>query len=184
MKPIEFMNKNDGQVVVFEEDNTYVLSPEHTELIDFLYGEIARRYTLAFDALTFIYAKSRPNYRYHRFLIVNRFVRCNFGAYDTREMDIASADKWSFEKVECPLRGECPHEGVICNPKLQTGLSERELEIVALSAEGYTAKDIAGRLSISIHTVNVHISHILTKLDTHSVKYIISWYHANKNAIK
>lgn len=44
------------------------------------------------------------------------------------------------------------------------GLSERELEVVRLVAEGLSNKEISGRLSLSDKTVKNHISHILAKM--------------------
>jgi len=44
-------------------------------------------------------------------------------------------------------------------------LSERELEVVRLIAEGLSNKEISSRLSLSDKTVKNHISHILAKLN-------------------
>ena len=46
-------------------------------------------------------------------------------------------------------------------------LSERELEILALVAEGCPNKQIASRLSISSGTVRTHLVHIYEKLHVH-----------------
>ncbi|MCZ4556280.1 LuxR C-terminal-related transcriptional regulator [Rhodococcus maanshanensis] len=43
-------------------------------------------------------------------------------------------------------------------------LTERELQVADLIADGLTNKDIAGRLAISPGTVNGHVEHILAKL--------------------
>jgi DNA-binding NarL/FixJ family response regulator len=43
-------------------------------------------------------------------------------------------------------------------------LSARELEVLALVAEGRTNRDIAQRLVLSEHTVNRHVANILRKL--------------------
>jgi len=44
-------------------------------------------------------------------------------------------------------------------------LSDRELEVVRLVAEGLSNKEISARLSLSDKTVKNHISHILAKLN-------------------
>jgi DNA-binding CsgD family transcriptional regulator len=45
------------------------------------------------------------------------------------------------------------------------GLSDRELEILLLIAEGLSNRDIADRLYISTNTVKTHISNLFSKLD-------------------
>ncbi len=47
------------------------------------------------------------------------------------------------------------------------GLTERELEVVTLVAEGMTNREIADELHISIKTVQAHRSNIMDKLDLH-----------------
>ena len=48
------------------------------------------------------------------------------------------------------------------------GLTEREREVLALVAEGYTNRRIANELFISDSTAGVHVSHILAKLEVES----------------
>ena len=48
------------------------------------------------------------------------------------------------------------------------GLSERELEILALISAGCSAADVAEALTISPHTVTNHMRRIFAKLDVHS----------------
>jgi DNA-binding NarL/FixJ family response regulator len=48
--------------------------------------------------------------------------------------------------------------------QLAEPLSERELEILAWIAGGYSNKEIAGRLFIAEGTVKNHVTHILSKL--------------------
>jgi DNA-binding CsgD family transcriptional regulator/tetratricopeptide (TPR) repeat protein len=45
------------------------------------------------------------------------------------------------------------------------GLTPREAEVLSLVARGYTNREIAATLVISIKTASVHVSHILRKLD-------------------
>lgn len=48
---------------------------------------------------------------------------------------------------------------------LHSNLSERELEVVRLVAEGLSNKEISSRLKLSDKTVKNHISHILAKMN-------------------
>jgi DNA-binding CsgD family transcriptional regulator len=45
------------------------------------------------------------------------------------------------------------------------GLTQRELDVLALMAEGASNKMIARRLGISVHTVKFHVGSLLDKLD-------------------
>ena len=49
-------------------------------------------------------------------------------------------------------------------PKEILGLTSREAEVLTLLARGYTNREIAATLVISIKTASVHVSHILRKL--------------------
>ena len=44
------------------------------------------------------------------------------------------------------------------------GLTPREAEVLSLVARGYTDREIAATLVISVKTASVHVSHILRKL--------------------
>jgi DNA-binding NarL/FixJ family response regulator len=52
-------------------------------------------------------------------------------------------------------------------------LTDREREILQLVAEGRTNKEVASRLSLSVHTVDTHRGNILQKLNLHSVPELI-----------
>ncbi len=184
METLEFLNKNDGGVVVVSEGDAHVLTENDTALVDSMFEHIAFNYTEAFDMLCFLYSRSELNYRHFRFLVVSRFIRCNFGRFDTQQWDIDASGRWSLEDVDCPLRSECKAEGIICRAKLTTGLSSRELEVVVLLAEGNTARQTAKHLCISEHTVNVHVQNILRKMGATNMKQVTTWYYENRNAIK
>jgi len=47
-------------------------------------------------------------------------------------------------------------------------LSDREREVLALIAEGYSNKSIASKLGLSVRTVETHRARIMRKLNTHS----------------
>ena len=52
-------------------------------------------------------------------------------------------------------------------------LTDREREILQLVAEGKTNKEIANLLNVSLYTVDTHRTHILQKLNLHSVPEVI-----------
>lgn len=54
-------------------------------------------------------------------------------------------------------------------------ISERELEIITLIAEGYTNVEIAEKLFLSPHTVNTHRKNILQKLGVNNTAAIVMY---------
>lgn len=63
------------------------------------------------------------------------------------------------------------------SPQEAGGLTERELEVLQLVAEGRTSQEVADRLFISVRTVETHRKHIMEKLGLHTpadlVKYAL-----------
>jgi DNA-binding NarL/FixJ family response regulator len=67
-----------------------------------------------------------------------------------------------------PTDGQPRHLQAVESPSERDALatlSERELEVVRLVAEGLSNKEISARLSLSDKTVKNHISHILAKMN-------------------
>lgn len=56
-----------------------------------------------------------------------------------------------------------------------TSLTRRELEVARLLAEGYTDRQIADALYLSVRTVGVHVHNILQKLDLRSRVEVAGW---------
>ena len=54
-------------------------------------------------------------------------------------------------------------------------LSKREQEVAGLLAEGFTNKEIAGRLYLSKRTVENHVQHILQKLGLANRSQVAAW---------
>ncbi len=52
-------------------------------------------------------------------------------------------------------------------------LTTREREVLQLVAEGKSNKDVANLLNLSLYTVETHRTHILQKLNLHSVPELI-----------
>jgi DNA-binding CsgD family transcriptional regulator len=55
--------------------------------------------------------------------------------------------------------------GATAEPDANVALTARELEVLALLAEGASNKLIARRLAISAHTAKYHVASLLEKLD-------------------
>jgi DNA-binding NarL/FixJ family response regulator len=69
--------------------------------------------------------------------------------------------------------GDPPAEA-LADPQLDQ-LSPREREVMRLIARGYTYKEIARRLSLSIKTVETHVSAVLRKLQLSSRHELTRW---------
>lgn len=60
-------------------------------------------------------------------------------------------------------------------PSSQVKLTDREIEILKLVAEGYTTKEISSKLSISSLTVNTHRRNLLNKLELRNVQGLVHY---------
>lgn len=61
------------------------------------------------------------------------------------------------------------HQSQQNEPNIYSQLSAREREILQLIAEGYTTKEIAAKLIVSVKTVETHRRNIMETLNLHSV---------------
>ncbi len=156
-----------------------VVDENRTELIKSILDEIRECYPAAYKALTKEYQKSSLNVPYYQYLIVRRFCKCNFGKLDGTKSDVDRTGRFNFEKVECPLRGECRFEGVICLPKFNSKLSEAELRVMKLIYQGASKDEIAERLYLSPNTIKNHIKSVYLKLGIHEKSEFIRY--ANEN---
>lgn len=88
-----------------------------------------------------------------------------------QEMEKAITAVASGQSYYGPSIVEKMPELLLTKEKDQTldALTSREREVLQLIAEGYTTKEIAGKLSISARTADVHRTHIMQKLDVHNV---------------
>lgn len=64
--------------------------------------------------------------------------------------------------------------------KFRKDLSNREIQVIKLLAEGFRYKEIADQLNISVRTVETHKNHILEKLELHSVVDLVRFAIKNK----
>ena len=63
-------------------------------------------------------------------------------------------------------------------PARSAELTERELQVLALVAEGKQNKIVAHQLELSEHTVKLHLHHVLNKLGLTNRTEASAWYHA------
>ena len=75
------------------------------------------------------------------------------------DVSFAAGEQGGKESTLAPLH---PRSSALIEP-----LSEREIEVLQLIAEGLTNQEIADRLCLSRNTVKVHTRNIYGKLDTH-----------------
>jgi len=180
LKQFEFYGTPSGEVMISGSDKSVtVYDQSNKEFTNAMIYAICEFYPEAFTALCDQYSKSKLNPDYYNYLIVHRFIRCNFIKYDNIQ-DIDHNGIFHFEFVSCPLRGECKYCGIICQPKFNTKLSDREMQVMKLYYESAKVEDIAEKLFISILTVKMHKRNSLAKLGLHSLSEFISYASRNK----
>lgn len=160
-------------------ESNRVVTEQDTELISMMIERIREQYPEAYQALEKAYAKSRMNVPYFQFKIVNRFCRCNFGELDCTKEDITN-EGFNFEKVTCPMRGECALEGIVCMPKFNTKISDGEMRVMRLVYEGLDIPTIAEQLYLSPNTIKNHIKSVYRKLGIHEKADFIRYANTNK----
>lgn len=179
METYEFYATPKGEVVISESGKLRIYELSDIHFTEKMLSLIREKYTEAFKTLCDTYKESQPNKTYFEFLMVRRFVKCNFSQYDD-VVDIDTKENFHFEFVPCPLRGECKSCGIICNPKYTTPLTERENEVMRLVYEGNTASDICEHLGISQLTYNTHKRNVFMKLRVCSLPEFIIYARQNR----
>lgn len=169
MKAIEFYTTPECEVTmrpIGEAERQ--LKETDTDFIQAFLAILREFYPEAYDALMDIYSKNSNNKRYRDFIAVRRFIKCNFGLYDNM-IDVDENWNFNFEFVGCPLCGECKHDKVICAPKFNSKLSDRQIEVMRMLYDGKNDSEIAEKLFISLNTVNNHRKNSFRKVGVHSM---------------
>lgn len=174
---MEFYIYNDELWCIGDEgENKKVCENDH-DLIGRILEVIESCYPDAYRALESIYARSKANLPYYKYLIVRRFCKCNFGELDYHKQDITRSNLINLEHVKCPMRGECLFEGVICLPKFNSNLTGMEMRVMKLLFDGMSNEEISSQLFISPNTVKKHILNSYTKIGVHEkaefIKYAV-----------
>lgn len=171
----------DNRVYCIADGKSAEVTEKDTEFIDELLSRIENFYPEACKALKESYAKSSTNQQYFKYLIVRRFLKCNFGNLDTTDQDLNDEGIFRFEKVSCPMRGECKFEGIICMPKFSSKLSDAEMRVMRIYYQNKDVEEIADTLYLSVHTVKNHIKSVYSKLGIHTRGEFITY--ASKHQI-
>jgi DNA-binding CsgD family transcriptional regulator len=177
---LEFYGTPSGGVMI--EDNTgapRIYEQSDREFTTAMLEKISSFYPDAFKALTETYAPVKANKLYYEYKMVHRFIRCNFSEYDNKP-DVNPDAVFKFEYISCPMRGECKYCGIICNPKFNSKLSEREMQVMRLYSQSFKAEKIADVLFISIETVKKHKRNSLQKLGLHSLPEFLTYASNNQ----
>lgn len=178
MNNIEFFTIDERVYISRPEGKIEEITENH-EIINDILESVENFYPLAFSSLNEWYAKSMRNASYAKFLMARRFIKCNFGELDCTEKDLDREGSFHFEKVKCPMRGECKYENKVCLPKFNSRLSKAEIRVMELFYRDKDIEKIADKLFLSGHTVKNHIRSAYTKLGIHSRSEFISY--ANRN---
>ena len=99
-------------------------------------------------------------------------------------LDIDENGNMNTEFILCPRTGECIECGLICNSPANTELTDREVEVLRLIADGNDNMTIAEILYISVNTVHNHRNNILKKLGkSNTAELVRYWFENNMNKL-
>lgn len=90
---------------------------------------------------------------------------------------VAAGGEYFSSEVAAVLLGRKNPEQV---PEALRQLSDREMEIIKLVAEGLSSNEIGEKLFISPRTVDTHRNNILQKLDLPNIASLVSFAYRNK----
>lgn len=169
MKAIEFYTTPEGDVTLRPlGESERQLQEADVDFIQQFLSVLREFYPEAHTALMDEYSSRNLTKRYRDFLSVRRFIKCNFGLYDNM-IDLDANWNFRFEFVGCPMRGECKYDRVICSPKFNSKLSDRQMEVMELLSKGMPDHKVADKLCLSVYTVNNHRKNSFKKLGIHSL---------------
>jgi DNA-binding NarL/FixJ family response regulator len=112
--------------------------------------------------------------------MVKQLMDCGSDGYLLKNIDrdelllavrtVIEGKRYFSEEVTANLKGKTP-EPTLNSAEIE--LTEREIEIVRLIAEGLSSKQIGEKLFISPRTVDTHRTNVMNKLDIHNVAGLI-----------
>jgi DNA-binding CsgD family transcriptional regulator len=175
MKSLEFYNFGDELWCIYPDGRNERVTESSKEIIHPMLERIREFYPKAYAALERWYQKSSMNVPYYQYLIVKRFCKCNFGNLDGTSKDIDHTGVFRFERVDCPMRGECALEGIVCNPEFDSHISAAEMRVMKLLYEGRSVEETAEELYLSQCTVANHRKSVYYKLGIHDMASFVRY---------
>ena len=175
----EFYGTPEGEVMISDSTCHRVYEQSDREFTKYMLDKIQNFHTEAHKALCEVYSRSALNRSYYEYLIVRRFIKCNFFEFDPVP-DMDENGSFKFEFVPCPLRGECKYTNVICNAKFNTQLTAMENKVMKFYFNGKRAEEIADELFISIHTVKTHKRNALQRLNFSNLNDFVVYARKNR----
>lgn len=113
-----------------------------------------------------------------------QFGICRYGGFDNKPDFNIDSGETTHDFYDCPLRGSCPGEGLVCK-SIICGIDEvtgdtiiinaAEIRVLKLMSQDLTDIMIADKLDISEHTVRKHLANLRLKLNMHSKQALTRW---------
>lgn len=154
------------------------LTPKDSAIIENILETSKTFYPEQYAALDSEYKSCSLNKSRFNFVRARRIINCCFGEND-RQPDIDEFGNYNFEMVKCPLIAECKWYKIICQPRFESSLSDREFEVMSYYFKRFKTETIAEKMFLSIHTVSNHRKHSLRKMKLHSLEEFIDYAHVN-----
>ena len=178
MESVEFYLTPKGGIMIHDFNGVRQLKESDRDFVSKMIEKLSEFYPEALAELSKLFEKKRLNIPHFEYRIVLRFIKCNWGKFDS-VMDIDQFGNLNFEEVECPLRGECTQEGIICKPKFNSKLSDREIEVMHSYYDGLSAEQIANNIFLSIETIKTHKRNAFKRTGSHTLAEFIRYAKSN-----
>lgn len=147
---------------------------EGDPIIKVIFDYMSEFYPDALAKLEERHRRFSGNIIHYRYRIVRTFCKCNFGNIDNVP-DVGSDEHLHFEHVQCPLRGECSMEDIVCHPKFNSKISAAEMRVLELIYKQVRIEEISEILCLSLHTVKNHKRNAYNRIGVHRDSEFISY---------
>ncbi len=178
---IEFYQEPKGGIMVQLQDRElFLLEESRREFIVPMKQMIQNDYPDAWRACEDWNKPYRHNILKYDFLNVRRFCKCNFPKFDGI-LDIDAAGCMHFEFTDCPMRGECKYENLLCSPVFSHTLTKSDVQLLKLiAAEQLTAEEIALQLGRSVSTINNRRKVLQKKTSCNTISKLVAYCYTHR----